>query len=119
MNKNNKPWFRSFMVREKNEDGAVEDLMEHLWENIGYWDKTKGNSRDKLEGLAFSFLTMIDGCDGTGYNIKPLVTQLEDAFEFGDTSIYSDDIGYINRGIELHDEFYPYGREKGFVKDDE
>lgn len=108
---------QSFMVREKDEEEAVDDLMQHIWNDIEYWNKYDGNDQDKLEGLAFSFLTMLDGCDGTGYDIKPLVSKLEDAFKFGETSIYKKDIGNLHEAcFELHDRFYEYAREKGIYK---
>ena len=38
-------------------------FMDHLVSMVNYWDKVdERDSKEKLSGLAFSFLSMLDGC---------------------------------------------------------
>lgn len=52
------------MLREKTETEVQQDLIEHIWGLIRYWERDNGakSSRDKLEGLAHSILATLDGC---------------------------------------------------------
>lgn len=36
-------------------------FLRHVWELIDYWDKTKPDKREAMEGLAFSILVGLDG----------------------------------------------------------
>lgn len=49
--------------REKTKDEVVEELLAHIKVMTRYWENVDSQPavRDKLEGLAFSFLVMIDG----------------------------------------------------------
>lgn len=54
------------MSRPYTEEEVREQFLDHIKNMINYWeneDRAK-TSREKLEGLAFSFLTMLDGCAG-------------------------------------------------------
>lgn len=43
---------------------SQQDFLMHLHILIDYWDKQNYDARGKMEGLAFTILTMLDGDDG-------------------------------------------------------
>jgi NTP pyrophosphatase (non-canonical NTP hydrolase) len=57
-------------------------FLRHVWESIEYWDKTKPNKREAMEGLAFSILVSLDGgvLDLPGFMVIP--TPHEDDKEY-------------------------------------
>lgn len=50
--------------REYTEDEVRENLLSYIWTMISYWkdEARKPDTQGKLEGLAFSILTALDGC---------------------------------------------------------
>lgn len=52
------------MSREKTITEVQQDLIDHIWDLIEYWEKESRakTPRDKLEGLAHSILSTLDGC---------------------------------------------------------
>ncbi|MBP2652613.1 MAG: hypothetical protein H6Q73_182 [Firmicutes bacterium] len=51
------------MSREKTVDEVREQFLEYVVALINYWDKSvEGTARYKLEGLAHSLLSTLDGC---------------------------------------------------------
>lgn len=51
------------MSRAKTKQEVVEEFLNHVKGMVNYWEneERRPTSRDKLEGLAFSFLVMLDG----------------------------------------------------------
>ncbi len=51
------------MSRELTAEEVQEKFLKHIWALIEYWESNKDrpDARGKLEGLAFSILTVIDG----------------------------------------------------------
>jgi len=47
--------------REYTENEVTERFLEHIWDYVRYWNGLDIDRSDKLEGLAFSILTAIDG----------------------------------------------------------
>lgn len=64
---------------EARKDVLRQDLAEHVATLVLYWEKQPGNERSRLEGLAFSILTSIDGESGQlpGYVLHTLDTNEE------------------------------------------
>ena len=56
------------LTRDEHEytrDEVITKFLDHIKMNISYWEILPDTStREKLEGLAFSILTMLDGCSG-------------------------------------------------------
>jgi hypothetical protein len=50
------------MSRQYTEEEVTEKVVKHIYDMIEYWDNLEYTSGEKLEGLAFSMLTMLDGC---------------------------------------------------------
>jgi hypothetical protein len=52
------------MAKEYTEEEVREQLLKHVHSLISYWEneERRPEVRDKLSGLAFSILTMLDGC---------------------------------------------------------
>jgi len=66
-------------MHEYTEDEVRQAFLEHVWQTIDYWDGAYDQKvaqyacREKLEGLAFSLLVMLDGCsaDLPGFIVAP------------------------------------------------
>jgi len=66
-------------MHEYTEDEVRQAFLEHVWQTIDYWDGAYDQKvaqyacREKLEGLAFSLLAMLDGCsaDLPGFIVAP------------------------------------------------
>jgi len=58
-----------------------EMILRHIWTLVGYWDTMVGErpTRDRLSGLAFSILTMLDGCgmDIPAFKLVPHPPRIE------------------------------------------
>ncbi len=52
--------------RELTEDEVRDNLLEHIWDMVDYWtDESRvTDTREKMAGLAFSILTVLDGESG-------------------------------------------------------
>jgi len=62
-------------MREYTEEEVREQFLDHVRMLIDYWDKVNTETtKDKLEGLAFSICSTIDGCamDLPGFILAPL-----------------------------------------------
>jgi len=60
--------------REYTEDEVRQQFLEHVWELIGYWRKLPNKTeREKMEGLAFSILSTLDGSSASicGFIVAP------------------------------------------------
>lgn len=82
-------------------------ILSQIWTLVDYWDRTVAQpgdgvsaTRDRLEGLAFSILSMLDGCGGL-----PGPVQLVP--EWDDPDALENEM--------LHEHFYPVGRMMGLV----
>ncbi|HLO12799.1 MAG TPA: hypothetical protein VK190_11355 [Pseudoneobacillus sp.] len=56
----------------------MEELIKEVWHMVDYWDDLKGNTqRENLEGLAFSFLSMLDNLRGNHANEYELIARMK------------------------------------------
>lgn len=67
------------------EDLKVEkEFMSALRENVRYWERQKGTTKECMEGLTFSILVMLDGMSGSFEgnieDLKDKNTMLHDMF---------------------------------------
>jgi len=62
------------MSREKTVEEVREEFLEHIRGLVNYWDGVENyTTKDKLQGLAFSILTTLDGCtDLPSFIVAPL-----------------------------------------------
>lgn len=61
--------------REYTKEECQEMFLRHIWETVEYWDTVNVlTTRERLEGLAHSFLASLDGCSGgcPGYSVIPM-----------------------------------------------
>ena len=82
--------------RAYTEDEVRQQFLEHIWRLIDYWDKQAMPQRRKLEGLAFSILTALDGDSAgiCGFIVAP--------------ATHPEDMEYlINRGVN----YYPQNHD--------
>ena len=90
-------------MAQKTEKEIRKEFLDHLHFLVDYWqdEKVAPTMKDKLNGLVFSILSTIDGCDEKlpGYILAPNVKDLD---EYPDNSCYTVlcDISGI-----LHEEF--------------
>ncbi len=62
------------MSKEKTEDEIRTEFLNYIRGLVTYWDKVdERSSKEKLEGLAFSILAMLDGVSGgiCGFVVAP------------------------------------------------
>lgn len=89
-------------------------LIEHIWELIEYWEKEerRETSRSKLEGLAFSILSMLDGATlelpAFALIADPHSEDKDYHIECGENWFPENDLKQINEPIcfMLHEDFY-------------
>ena len=62
--------------RELTKEEMVNELLGHVQSCVDYWEGLEGkSSKEKLEGLAFSLLVMIDGGAQVGpFNLTPVIS---------------------------------------------
>lgn len=86
-----------------NEEKKREEFLKVISDYVEYWDKRVENQtqRERLEGLAFSIMSYIDGCSGDIHALVPLVKT-----EKGSVLDINNDIAG-----NLHDYFYAVHRE--------
>lgn len=97
------------MSRAYTEEEIREDFLEHIRGLVDYWENESRakTSKEKLDGLAFSILSMLDGCSGDmpAFEVKAIGTEEDiEYFKSLDENYYpleGEDIsGY------LHELFY-------------
>jgi hypothetical protein len=115
-------------ARELTVDEAREKFLHHIWTMIQYWDKLDGrksSQSERLQGLAFSLLVALDGqaADLPGFKVIPIKMSESDK-EFLKSLPKDDQFPRqwfphedIIGGKMLHDDFYHFGRNNGFIKD--
>ena len=62
-------------MREKTVEEVRYEFVDRVGNLVDYWSSQEGMSdKDKVEGVAFSILTMLDGCSGSipGFIVAPL-----------------------------------------------
>ena len=97
------------MSRPYTREEVQEKFLEHIRDLIDYWEEEARakTSREKLEGLAFSILTALDGCAAAlpGFEVKAIGTEEDiEYFEEIDENYYPID-GEDIAG-NLHELFY-------------
>jgi hypothetical protein len=105
-------------------DDEVRDaLLEHIWVMIRYWQNIEKPLADRLEGLAFSILAMLDGSSVaiTGFQVIPAPHKEDAAFhkEHGENWFpYSKQQAH-DIGGGLHELFHDVGRKLGYLPREE
>lgn len=62
--------------REKTVEEMKEELLNHILCLVDYWNNQSGTTHDKLDGLAFSILSILDGCTILpAYSVIPLMAE--------------------------------------------
>jgi len=91
-------------------------FLEHITSLVKYWDQEsrRASSREKLEGLAFSFLSALDGCAAglPGYLLIPMQTEEDLAYAKEQGYDYNplppEKADEADIGGSLHEEFHKY-----------
>lgn len=111
------------MTKEKTTDEIREEFLAHVWHLIEYWENLNdgaNSSQDKLEGLAFSMLSTLDGSSAAlpGFIVAPMphetdkayhIQQGEDYYPYNDPETVQADIAG-----SLHETFYTVGKKHGY-----
>ena len=102
-------------TRELTTEEVRERLLAHMWKLIAYWDSLPRSSREKLEGLAFSICSALDGetLQLPAFKIVPN-PHPEDAEYHRSEGVN----WYPNNGeVEwLHEHFHEVGKKYGFIR---
>lgn len=113
------------MAKQKTTEEIREEFVKHVWNMIAYWDQQVGGEADtrrKMEGLAFSILSTLDGSSASlpGFIVAPhpheddkeyMIQNGEDYYPYNDSDDVVSDIGG-----SLHEVFYDIGKKYGYVK---
>lgn len=100
------------MARELNNEEVRERFLEHIRGLVEYWGEgLDEKSKDKLDGLAFSILTTLDGCSGDMplFIVAPVCTREDiEYFKKEDMDYYPVSPEYVECDISgcLHDLYY-------------
>lgn len=106
------------MSREKTLEEMQKEFLSHVWTMIDWWDKeTRVSSpREKLEGLAHSILTAIDGESAAvpGYKLIPMMAEEDKKYYIAHSENYYpegvDIAGSLNDML-FNEEFLKRNRE--------
>jgi hypothetical protein len=85
------------------------DFLDHVRCMTRYWDTVQngGSQLKRLEGLAFSILTAIDGCSGVpGFDLVVRPHEDDKAYHIAEGQNYYEDGMVINSDSMMHEEFY-------------
>lgn len=99
------------MSRPYTSEEIKEQFLEHIHDLIEYWEmesRTKG-SKEKLEGLAFSILSMLDGCSGDmpAFEVRAIGTK-EDVEYFKNNGMNYYPVKNDDIAGSLHEHFYKH-----------
>lgn len=130
---------KSKKERPLTEDEVRDKFLAHVWEIIEFWDKhsNRTTSREKMEGLAFSILSALDGSSVglPAFIVAPAPHPEDKEFSLKEGfnwwvqdpskrqyGVYWPENNNANVvcdiGGGLHESLYRVGREKGYVKEE-
>lgn len=94
------------MSREFTKEEVVEMFLERIRNSVNFWSNTNDSEIEKLNGLAFSILNIIDGTSGLpAFDLKPHPHEddkqycIEEGENYFGTNIINDD-------VYLHELYY-------------
>lgn len=110
------------MSKEKTTEEIREEFLSQIWHLLNYWSELDLKEREKMEGLAFSILGILDGVSGgsPGFLVAPItdpsdkefhISQGEDYYPLNDENAVKGDIAG-----GLHELFNRVGENLGYVK---
>lgn len=103
------------MSKQKTGKECKEEFLEHVAMLVDYWEAQNETSREKLEGLAFSILSSIDGesSELPGYALVPSPDEADKTYNLengNDYYEYPPDINNGDIGGGLHELIHSYFR---------
>ena len=97
------------MSRAKTAEEVRKELLESIRVLVGYWSRQNMPELEKIEGVAFSILNIIDGTSrglpSIDLTLRPHPDDKQYAIDNGDD--YYEDGMVINADCYLHDEYLP------------
>ena len=100
------------MSKEKSVEEVREEFLSHVRSMVDYWnDIEKETTKEKLEGLAFSILSTLDGCTNLPcFIVAPLPHKDDRQFNIDEEEDYyaenKEDCVKCDIAGELHELFY-------------
>lgn len=94
--------------REKTKEEVVDEMLDHIHMLVNYWtyETSKQDLKERLEGLAFSILTMLDGCSGLpAFDLVPHPHPTDKEYHISNGEDWYPET-VINDDIMLHDSFF-------------
>lgn len=104
-------------IREYTEAEIREIFLRSVWDRIRYWDDDRFSRNKALSGLAFSILSMIDGCslDIPPYKISPIMDHDGYNFDIENGNNLYPITEEIDIGGSLHELFYTFKDEENYT----
>lgn len=106
------------MARKLTRDEIREQFLKTLWANVDYWNEADRTplTRDKLSGLAFSLLVLLDGNSGAmpGFMLAPSPHKSDKDFNKSRGENWYPETAYIKNDIGggLHEIFHSLDPKK-------
>lgn len=84
-------------VRAYTEKETREQFLEHIHNMVNYWNNEKVNTREALDGLAFSILATLDGESGDlpGFRVTPICPEEDKKY------LQENGENYYDEGIDI------------------
>ena len=104
--------------REKTIEEMKEELANHIYALVNYWEKQPRTTHEKLDGLAFSILAMLDGCTVLpSYKVSPIMVEGDKEYyiEHGE-NYYPEDVDIAG---SLHDFYAQYSAQRDKEREEE
>lgn len=108
--------------REMTEEEMTERFIQHIWMLIDYWERESRTPgvRDKMEGVAFSILSFLDGStlDAPAFDLVPMPHESDKDFHKEEGTNWWPDggrealLGVPRISDMLHERFYAMRRKK-------
>ena len=99
--------------REYTDEEVRDMFISHIWMLVNYWDKAdRPTQHDRMAGLAFSILSMLDGCSMNlpGFSVIPHPHPDDKEFRKNEGTNWFPEPQKVNHDISgmLHDNFYKF-----------
>lgn len=99
------------MSREKTMEEVREEFLGYIEMMINYWDDINSkNTKEKLNGLAFSILSMLDGCSASlpAFIVAPFPHKDDKNFNIEEGNNYYPENNYTNIKCDIAGELHEF-----------
>ncbi len=111
------------MSREYDQQEIREKFMRQWWATVSFWRDQPNIDGDRVEGLGFSLLSLLDGCSMgfPGCEVIPCPHESDKAYHISEGENYYpdppnlDNVKTVHGDSMLHELYYGFGKELGYI----